>query len=281
MFEITKIKWAITAAAVDAGLSKRQQDKFRKEIRTSGGALSIVEARAGLRQGVLRDQNEAAAYVCSARSSFYVLHILLGPEGTAWRQKFEPLAELIEIVGIQALINFGVSPLVAPDAYDELVKGHSAKEARLDIDDHSPPSPMPEGDPSSQMSDTKKCAHVIELVSQLLEVQFHLGKARIGDEFNSRVLDHYGRGYVFGFIDTALASALIGMDENGMTVMRGVHNRLFGEDFGSDILDAAFEDQTNPKFNEGRTIGAKEFFDFNEEEKPAMSLALYLQQEDE
>ena len=68
MFEITKIKWAITAAAVDAGLSKRQQDEFLKEIRSSGGALSIVEARAGLRQGVLRDPNEAAKAMQAMRN---------------------------------------------------------------------------------------------------------------------------------------------------------------------------------------------------------------------
>jgi len=255
MFEKTKIRHAAAAACVDIGIPKDVDGKYINMIMRASD-----EGVAALKLGKLKSVEMVVAYTCAGIYASY------SPDSTDGDLTDDDISACLEI-GTKALAHSGFSDRKATMAFFDLVEAYE----RLHGED-------PEGDFPNLVSDTDKSAYVIESVSQLLEVQFHLGKARTGDGFNSRVLDHYGRGYVFGFIDTAVASALIGMDENGVTVMRGVHNRLFGKDFGSDILDAAFEDQTHPKFKEGRSIGAREFFDFNEEQKPAMGLALYLQQ---
>jgi hypothetical protein len=116
----------------------------------------------------------------------------------------------------------------------------------------------------------------IEMAVKLLQIQLTLGNVEGNDKFNDRLIDLYGRGYIFGLCDVLVQSADVSDDVEIVALISIVHIKLFGKEGGTTIFTQSFNDQKVELFDKGRMCGAQEIIEFFRNKTSPMGLACYL-----
>ena len=118
MFEKTKIRWALAAAAVDAGLDNMSQDYINRVV-----GFDVDEAAAGLKFGVLKDAQSAAAYACATHLSHRVYQspVVAKLNLSASPNEAENYDMVIK-VGVSALVNSGAAVANSPAIFNDLLQ---------------------------------------------------------------------------------------------------------------------------------------------------------------
>jgi len=126
MFEKSEIKLATAAAALDAGLSKSQQNYI---IAATSKSRFMPAAVAGLREGVIGDAGTASAYLCAA---------IIDSASRSGDPGGRDRSEVAMQVAFSAMINAGATCGEAPVLVNELIEMHrqdsGAGTARVEMD---------------------------------------------------------------------------------------------------------------------------------------------------
>lgn len=122
----------------------------------------------------------------------------------------------------------------------------------------------------------KKLDATVDTALGLLNIQIALGNADGSN--NDKLIDQYGRGYMYGMCDALTQTANINSDKELADVLVFVHIKLFGDKDVREILDLTVEDEKRkePMFLEGCKKGGKDVIEFCNNKTPTMGLANYL-----
>ncbi len=118
----------------------------------------------------------------------------------------------------------------------------------------------------------RKSEVAAETAVGLLQVQISLGDVEDNHEFNERMTDRYSRGYIFGLCDALLQSAGVNDEVEAKALLTVIHIKLFGEEYGANIVGQSLRDQKDSLFGKGLMRGGQELVEFFKIKTPRYGL---------